>query len=109
MPWGKEEGEGRRADALHSDFVGSDGGRACLATSQREGLIGKKQAQEGSTARDNQGQREDMENKANILQTATNKKKGANVFSLAMVDLSMSQAEVNVVRTHCKKSIFFWG
>lgn len=76
MPCGKEEGQGRRADELHSDFMGIDGGRACLAASQREGLIGKKEAQGGSTARDNNpGQREDMGNKANILQTATNKKK----------------------------------
>lgn len=58
----------------------------------------KKEAQGGSTARYNPGQREDMENKANILQMAKNKKKkGANIFSLAMVDLSTSQAEVNVV------------
>lgn len=39
-----------------------------------------------------------MENKANILQMAKNKK-GANIISLAMVDLSMSQGEVNVKRT----------
>lgn len=35
----------------------------------------KKEAQGGSTARYNPGQREDMENKANILQMAKNKKK----------------------------------
>lgn len=47
MPCGKEEGQ---ANALHSDFMGIDGGResgdmkggqVCLAASQREGLIGK--------------------------------------------------------------------
>lgn len=37
-----------------------------------------------------------------IKKNKTKQKKGANVISLATVDLSMSQAEVNVARTHCK-------
>lgn len=82
------------------------GGRACLAASQREGLIGKRRHKE-------EVQQEIIQDREKvwktrqiaIFQMATNKK-GANVISLAMVDLSMSQAEVNVARTHCKMSLF---
>lgn len=35
-----------------------------MVDEQREGLIGKKEARGGNTARDNPGQRGDMENKA---------------------------------------------